>query len=362
MKGCLQTWSLIKMFDYPQGCYDYETSIAGKLKQILTKRHPNIKWEVINAAVVMHQFNQSMAEYYEKIHDLNPDIIINMDGYNDLWISLDFINKGDPFLNTYSQASQGIELEMLKRSARFGYTYMLLNNILLRKGEEKSKEPEIKSVLKNTSVNDLTSIAKASLMDINPDKKIERDSFKCIMSYMKANMSKQLWLISSYENQLKHDGIYSIFCLQPMLARETNQKKLSVKEVTMLNQLNKLDMENIALKVDVSLILGKNNSDAQQLIECFNQSGESRYYVRKYNNTFFINDYISPAIDSIIKLYDASYIDLGSKMTNIPDNVEFYLDYTHTTPFGNQFIAEEMAKEVYIYLEKKETIQTFPKE
>lgn len=82
MYGSLQTWSIVKKFNYPQGTYDYETSIAGKLKKNLQRQYPGKRFEVINAAVVMHTFAQSYAMYFEKIRNAQPDIVVNMDGPN----------------------------------------------------------------------------------------------------------------------------------------------------------------------------------------------------------------------------------------------------------------------------------------
>jgi hypothetical protein len=95
-----------------------------------------------------------------------------------------------------------------------------------------------------------------------------------------------------------------------------------------------------------SLFLGKIQGCSQDLVDAFSRSGQAKYFVKEYYHSFFINDYISPAIDSTVQSYGGAYIDLGRAMTGLPGSVEFYMDYTHTTPAGNQFIAEQMADKV----------------
>ena len=365
MRGNIQSWSIIKMFGYPEGTYDYPTSIAGKLKHQLELKYPNQNFEVINAAVVRHLFAQSYAGYYEKLHDFNPDIIINMDGYNDDALANDFNDGGNPYLLTAEQANEGIELETLRRSYRWGYTCMLLNHILLSDDIQQGPSKSLTTVFHNISAADALRMAKEIKRDsINTAFSIIPDSFRLLDPYMEKNMQKQLWLISSYENQLKHDGVYSIFCYQPELIRKGAQKKLSFKEEKMLEYLNTTDDygdKPLPLLAYDSVFMKYVQGYSPDLIHAANNTGASKYYIRSYYHKYFINNYISPAIDSIAKLYGGDYVDIGQQMMGISDSVEFYVDYTHTTPYGNEFIAKIMAERVEKYLDSisiiKKTVQ-----
>jgi hypothetical protein len=343
MRGNLQTWAVVKMFGYPQGCYDYPTSIAGKLKSILSSKYPSISWEVINGAVVMHLFNQSFARYYEKIHDIQPDIIINMDGYNDDKIAYDFLGGGDPYGHTASQATESIELEILRRSSRWGYTCMLLSYCLTNTEFKPDNIISVTSMIRNTTARDAWHIAR-HMDEADSMAPLAPDSFRYMDPYLRRNMEKQFWLIASYENQLRHDSVYSIFCFQPILARQGGQKKLSRKETALRDYIHddKPEMPFIYDSIFMKNIAGL----PDDLVRAVNHTGPQKNNLIKYYHRYFINDYISPITDSIVRSYGGAYIDLGKAMMPLPGSVEVYMDYTHTTPYGNQFIAEQMAAAV----------------
>jgi len=57
---------------------------------------------VINAAVTAHQVHQNLARYFEKVHDFDPDVVVNIDGTNDNGVFYDLkmeggYKPGDPY-------------------------------------------------------------------------------------------------------------------------------------------------------------------------------------------------------------------------------------------------------------------------
>ncbi len=233
---------------------------------------------------------------------------------------------------------------------------MLLNHYLLSGKIQTAQELQIIPVIKKLKLKDINHLIKLSLASIDPNTPIIRDSFRLIDPFMRKNMQKLFWLIASYENQLKLDSVYSIFCFQPILARMDKQKKLSKKEQAIKDFLNAdAPEEAIISTLDSNMHIVGNISPHLQA--AFNYTGESRYFISSYNHKYFLNDYVSPTIDSIVRTYGGAYIDLGAKLVALSDSVEVYMDYTHTTPYGNQFIAEQIAKEISVYLDKKKLIK-----
>jgi hypothetical protein len=352
MRGNLQSWSAIKMFNYPCGIYDYETSIAGKLKSLLSTRYPNIKWEVINASTSEHLFNQSVAEYFQQVHDLHPDIIISMDGYNDNHLALNFADHGDPYLYTAKQASEALRMEILKRWSGFhSYTWLLIN-LSINGGSPKSPHKDY-SKREIYTIHNLTLLKRLTWSSVKEPKPIDviEDSFSSVDPYLIKMLNKQMWLYDSFGKQLKKDSVYWICCYQPILDRRTFQKKLSEKELVMRNFLAE-DRPDKPYRFD-SLIMEIKEEFEPGLRAVFNKMGAQKYFLTKYHNTYFINSHISPTIDSIVRLNEGSYVDIGKEMQQLPASTEFYLDYTHTTPAGNLFIAKCLAAQVDTFLRKK---------
>jgi hypothetical protein len=364
MWGSLQNWNIVSNHTYPQGTYTYQASIAGRLRNMLEHQFPTIKFQVINAAVVAHQFNQSYARYYEKIHDFNPDIIINMDGQNDDWIATDFEGNADPYEATSAQAQEALDLEMLGRSARYGYTFMLLNNYFLHNDHTRNardRETVLVNITKQFSIKNAERFITLRKTKLNTSVEYPRDSFIPVEHYLERNMKKQLWLIQSYEWQLAHDSVCSIFVLQPTLARMDKQKKLSPIEQQLYHELFKNQVDSTNLTGMDSLILNVRIAD-KSLVAAINSMGYARYFIPRYYQRYFIGGYISPTIDSIVRTTGGVYIDVNKQIESLPATTEFYVDYCHLTPTGNEYVAGLMFEQAKKFIEKKilNNIKTHP--
>lgn len=86
MVGAGQTGGLgyEAVYDYPKSIYSFPLSIAGRLQKKLQDRYPEKKIQVVNTASYMRVLNQSHILYLETVTHLAPDLVISMDGYNDL--------------------------------------------------------------------------------------------------------------------------------------------------------------------------------------------------------------------------------------------------------------------------------------
>jgi hypothetical protein len=340
--GSIQTRSFIADSSYPEGTYTYNASICGKLKNILTAKYPGIKFEVVNAAVVLHQFHQGYAMYLEKIHDFHPDIVINFDFQNDMAVFNDLSLQGDPYY-TADQMNEQLNLEVLKRCPRYPYL-SLWWNIKHLEGYNKLQ------------TNETPNGASHDTMHLRFDNSTK--NYKIIEPYLIQNLQKMLWLINSYETQLETDNVYSVFCIQPLLLRNEAQKQLSPLEVKLRSVIEKTHTmyivtvaDSVAFQPSVESFLKKLPGSLANIVK---KMDNNKFKIQEYAALVF-NDYLSPKVDSIVRLHNGTFIDMGKQMTGLTVEQEFYVDYCHMTPFGNQFVAEQMANAIDTYLQKRKS-------
>ncbi len=369
--GSIESQEITHDKSYPSGCYTYNSSIAGIMKAELNKKFPDKHFEVINAAVVAHRFNQNYLMYYAAIHQFHPDIIINMDGYNEGYT----LRSGMPFSDpTIKDEMEGlIDLEARSRYATFPFTVFLINYTLnrntrrlLSKQTKQTKQKQQSEILdeyfkiivevakvppakwdtvhhilykymvevggmKKNKKEDSRNVKEAGLQLLTTLGTVldsaQIDVFKSTInqtSYSTYKIFEPLlieksqtlfWLINSYEAQLKGDNIYSIFCLQPMLNRRLYQKTLSPLELQLRTNI-------------------EGNSSVSNVYR------------------YFFDDYFTSHADSIVKHYGGAYIDMNKEITGLKSTDEFYVDYCHLTPFGTKFVAEKFAKLVETHLQQ----------
>ncbi len=71
------------------------------LEKILNERHPERHWEVVNVATNEYRMHQHLALFYTRLLRYRPDLVIFMDGHNDLsGIMSATTSPYDPYLET----------------------------------------------------------------------------------------------------------------------------------------------------------------------------------------------------------------------------------------------------------------------
>gem|GEM_PF-4606153 len=349
MFGSLATLSVTKSNAYPEGSYCYKASIAGHLKQLLVKAHPELNFEVVNAAIVQHQFNQNYAMYYQRFHDYHPDVIINMDGYNDRWPVRGLTNGGDPYLGADGQIDEELNLEVLQRASGLGYTAMLVGSWLLQQPKKNSDSPKQgESFISTWHAEDVRTMLN-ELKDTGSNNNYSPEKYAMIDSYMNTNWQKELWLIKSYEEQLAADSVYSIFCLQPMLARYYAQKPLTNLEQQLLAACRNYQNKHIS----IDSLLRACNQKPNDALNAYYQLGDALPLLDNYYMQYYINQIQSPTLSKVVQQSGGHYIDMNVETQSIPAEQEFYTDYCHLTPYGNHFVAEQFAERVEKYLTTK---------
>lgn len=317
---------------YPESSYYYDASIAGRLKEVLKARYPGLQFEVVNAAVVQHQFNQNYAMYYQRFHDFSPDVIINMDGYNDR-----FGNGDDPYLSAGFQIEEERRLEVIKGFSRYGYTAALLSSALYKPGREDYNDGGSEAAFLKSWAKEDTTRLMAELTKCKSSAAGFVEEQEKMNAYIGHTLKKQMWLTQSYIQQLAMDSVYSIYCLQPMLERQDKQKHLSNIEEQLLNGCNRYYYS--------SGMYDTTGTDMKNL--------SSSYFIYKYYMAYYLGHYYAPALDSIVKNAGGNFIDMNAEIEQEPAGKEFYVDYCHLTPYGNTVIAQKFADKLDAYIKSR---------
>ncbi len=302
-----------KIKKYQTGIYSYESSIAGILKSILQKKYPEKKIEVINACSSGRKINQSITQYLAVIKDFSPDIIISMDGMNDLIT----INGSSPFdYDEQYLLDKYLNLHKIEKSLTqncFPYTLQLIKKIKFKVNK------------KNMSING------ESLLDYNPND-YNLELYKSKKTELINSCSTFTDLILYYNALCKTDSVDFIFCIQPLLQRETNKELSNVE--------NKMQQEIKPINISLS----QPNLD-KKILDKYESMG---IITLKY----FFDDYLSDTIKLLSQKNNFNYIDLNKEITHINKSIEFYTDYCHLSFEANKIIAELLSREIEIILEE----------
>lgn len=300
-----------KIIKYQTGIYSYESSIAGNLKSILQKEFPNKKIEVINACSSGRKINQNITQYLALIKDFSPDIIISIDGMNDLLT----IYGNSPFAEDEKNLKERyIELKVMNESLE-QKDWLATSELIKKINFNNMKDNQSKDF------EELT----AKLLDYDPNK-ISIQKYQKIKDNLTKNCDEFTDLILYYNSLCKTDNTKFVFCLQPLLYRNIN-KELSTSELKMKNKVN-----------PINISLSQPELGEKEIME-MEQTGD--LILR-----FFFDDVLSNKIDSLSKKHKFYYIDFNKEITNIDNSTEFYVDYCHLTFEANKIVAEILARKV----------------
>ena len=62
--------------------------------------------------------------------------------------------------------------------------------------------------------------------------------------------------------------------------------------------------------------------------------------------TYFFDDYLTGALGKTAAQFGVSYVDMNAEIAELGPEVEFYTDYCHLTPEGNERMAEILARKI----------------
>ncbi len=299
---------------YADGLYAYPPSIAGQLQSYLQSHDPSRHYEVINAAGFERRIHQSLIQYLESLSQFQPDLIINLDGMNDVYS----VVTGTPFEDLEQQIPFYVELYQGQRSLlRYSSTYYVLSTAYSKwVNRQRTAEPAPTSAA-STPAAAAGSTARTTGRTKSSSESEGRDFYEKTNPRYTQNAERLLQIVRQYFAVLKADRTPSLFVLQPLLNRRKTNKHLSEIE-------RKLVEVMVPSAGDTSSALDQ----SALVIE------------------YFFDDFLSAAFRKAAEEYGVDYLDLNAEIASLGPNVEFYVDYCHLTPEGNRRVAEILGKAI----------------
>ena len=293
---------------YPDGLYAYPSSIAGRLKAVLERQNPKTRYEVINAAGFERRIHQSFLQYLESLSQYEPDLIINLEGMNDVYS----VASGTPFADVAQHLPFYADLyEKPNSILNYSATYYVLSTAYEKWiNRRRSAEP----APSETAPAPASDARAATQKSGGP---IGRDAYEKNKAHYEQNAERLLQILRQYFAVVKTDKQRTLFVLQPLLGRTKVNKKLSETE------------QKFAAVMVPAAADSRTPIDENALLLAY-----------------FYDDYLSDAFRKTAKEFDIPYVDLNAEIAGLGSDVEFYTDYCHLTPKGNQLVAEILARRI----------------
>jgi hypothetical protein len=301
-----------KVYPYRHGPLSYSLGPAGQLEHYLESKRPDLKFEVVNAASVDRTLHQSMIYYLETVSRFNPDIVINMDGYNDLFYGM---VSGRPYAELESRLEHYVNL--------INYVYAYKPNLLrlLEIGYNRYLREMVSDYLKEDFFY---------MVDMDQEqysfavyKTVEKDFIRSSQRFFQ--------IMEHYMAVLKSDNVDFIFALQPMLYRQIN-KEWSEIEDKMRRTVFSMEPTAPPNEKTISILMSK----------------------------FFYDQYLSQNSRNRVEKNRFGFLDMNEKISHLKSDFELYIDYCHFTKEGSSKVAEILGIEVLKRLEKKQNLGLRP--
>jgi lysophospholipase L1-like esterase len=293
---------------YPDGLYAYPSSIAGRLKAELQKRNPQTKYEVINAAGFERRIHQSFLQYLESLSQYDPDLIINFEGMNDVYS----VASGTPFADVAQHLPFYANLyEKPNSILNYSATYYVLSTAYEKWiNRRRSAEPAPSETAPAAAGNPKAGTQRSS----GP---VGREAYEKNKARYEQNAELLLQIVRQYFAVLKTDKQRVLFVLQPLLGRTKVNKRLS-----------EIERRLAAVMVPAA-------ADSRTPID------ENALLL-----AYFYDDYLSAAFHKTADEFRVPYVDMNAEITELGPDFEFYTDYCHLTPQGNERVAEILARKI----------------
>jgi lysophospholipase L1-like esterase len=281
--------------DYPDGVFTYELSIAGQLKKFLSEKRPDATFEVITAATYERRFHQSLIAYLETISQFDPDVIVNVDGMNDVGS----IATGEPYRDAEEALEQYAEMYVERESwLNTSNTYHLVSTAIDKFRVSQARAAPAISAKQPTGV--------------------ERDqAYAARKPRFVENSGRFLQIVDHYLAVLKADGVRPVIVLQPLLNRADANKQLSEIEKKLAAVQAPFATTSTAAVDDNLLVLER-----------------------------FFGDYLSAKLREHVIEQGGVYVDMNAEIAPLGPEVEFYTDYCHLTAEGNRILAETVGEQI----------------
>ncbi|MBF0399727.1 MAG: hypothetical protein HQL90_03050 [Magnetococcales bacterium] len=283
---------------YHRGVLSFALSPAGQLERYLRAQRPDLQFEVINAAASDRMLHQSMIYYLETLSRFSPDMVVSMDGYNDLFFGM---MSGRPYAQMEAKLENYIDL--LNRARSYQPNLVRLLNI----GYSKYVYPYVEEDLKKQFF-------------FKGDFEQEKYSFAAYKQVEGAfihSSQRFLQILDHFMAVLKSDKVDFIFTLQPILYRQVNKQWSTIED-----RMRRT-------------IFGVGPNMTPELID--------RYIVM---SRYFFDQYLSRASQQRVEKNGFGFMDLNQGVTHLKSDFELYIDYCHFTVPGSKVVAELVGQEV----------------
>jgi hypothetical protein len=292
---------------YPDGLYAYPSSIAGRLKALLESADPKRRYEVINAAGFERRIHQSFIQYLQTLTRFQPDLIISLEGMNDVYS----LASGTPFEDVEQQLPFYVGLYDRPNSwLNYSATYYVLSMAYEKWHSRREQEPAPRPVAEPSPGGARTSTSQATQEPGQNAYRLAKDRYR-------GHADRLLQIVRQYFAVLKADHMRCLFVLQPLLLRRGVNKHLSPIERDFTSVLVPGGSSSAAGLGDEALLL-----------------------------SYFYDDFLSAALKDLAGRFGIEYIDMNSEIAQLGPDVEFYTDYCHLTPQGNQYVAGVLASAI----------------
>jgi len=301
---------------YPDGLYAYPSSIAGQLQPYLQSHDPTRHYEVINAAGFERRIHQSLIQYLQTLSQFHPDLIINLDGMNDVYS----VVTGTPFEDLEQQIPFYVELYQGQRSLlRYSSTYYVLSTAYSKwVNRQHSAEPAPTTVAPPSAASAAaTPTVAGGMTSASPGENSGRVFYDKSKPRYTKNAERLLQIVRQYFAVLKADRTPSMFVIQPLLNRKKENKHLSDIERKLAEVMVPTESGTSAAVDQCALVL-----------------------------EYFFDDFLSAALRKAAQEYGVEYLDLNAEIASLGPDVEFYVDYCHLTLDGNRRVAEILGKAI----------------
>lgn len=317
--GQLEPYKYVKEYSHRICCF--ESSVSGQLQRILSEKYPKRKIEVINACAPQRMLHQSINYYLETLSYFEPDVVISLDGMNDLTT----LNGISPYLKAQLDFESYMQLHYLTEKMKEKHYSQIIKLFYF------FRFMKFKEGIKKDSHRFFSDYFRYDFDEVS------MKDYLAIKEGLIQNSVQFTRLIQNFNALCKVNHSHFIFAFQPILYRSGFNKKLSAAEQVMRKEIK---------PVNVRFQFPELDADRATSIE----------RLLNIELKYFIDDYLTGEMQSLAEKDGFVYVDCNKEISGLTSQTEFYTDYCHMTSEGNRQTALILAKEIMKML----TVETKP--
>jgi lysophospholipase L1-like esterase len=266
------------------------------LEKKLRERHPERQWEVVNVATNEFRMHQHLALFYTRLLRYRPDLVIFMDGHNDL--SGIMSSKTNPY-DPYAETPHGQEFA----SSVYPHTlrdWLYINGLRNKSALFALAQAKVMAGRQDDAFAGAPDAGQPVRSPVQLDDLTPALQQRARQSLGKASYYAQM--AERLRSALAHEGVESLFSMQPELI-------LSEKPMT----------------------------PAEATFAAHYKTISGRYAIYMYEH---MRPEISRQMAAAAERNGSTYVDLVDTFGQVGEKT--FTDYCHLTPKGNERIAERL--------------------